>query len=102
GRYKFYTIKPGAYPFVVNNNAWRPPHIHLSLFGPSIATRLVTQIFFPGDPLLKQDPIFMGVPEHARDRLVSTFDIDETEPNYALGYQFDIVLRGREETPMVD
>ncbi|MFV0295224.1 MAG: protocatechuate 3,4-dioxygenase subunit beta, partial [Hyphomicrobiaceae bacterium] len=77
-RYKFYSIKPGAYEFVVNNNAWRPPHIHLSLFGPTIATRLVTQIFFPGDPLLKQDPIFMGVPEHARYRLVSTFDIDET------------------------
>ncbi|MEZ5854595.1 MAG: protocatechuate 3,4-dioxygenase subunit beta [Hyphomicrobiaceae bacterium] len=103
GRYKFHTVRPGAYPFAANgDNAWRPPHIHLSLFGPSIATRLVTQMFFPGDPLLPQDPIFMGVPAAARPRLVAEFDMEATEPNWALGYRYDIVLRGRQETPMVD
>jgi len=100
GRYKFYTVKPGAYPWMNHRNAWRPAHIHLSLFGPTIATRLVTQMFFPADPLLPQDPIFMSVPESARDRLVSRFDLGLTEEGYALGYGFDIVLRGRNETPM--
>jgi len=100
GRYKFYTVKPGAYPWMNHQNAWRPAHIHLSLFGPSIATRLVTQMFFPADPLLQQDPIFMSVPEGARDRLVSKFDLGLTEQGFALGYGFDIVLRGRAETPM--
>ncbi len=100
GRYKFTTIKPGAYPWGNHANAWRPPHIHLSLFGPSIATRLITQVFFPGDPLLAFDPIFTSVPVGARDRLVSSFSLDATEPGHALGYAFDIVLRGRAETPM--
>ncbi len=100
GRYKFYTVKPGAYPWMNHQNAWRPAHIHLSLFGPTIATRLVTQMFFPADPLLPQDPIFMSVPEAARDRLVSRFDLGLTEQGFALGYGFDIVLRGRAETPM--
>lgn len=100
GRYRFYTIKPGAYPWGNHANAWRPPHIHLSLFGPSIATRLVTQMFFPGDPLLSQDPIFMSVPDTARQRLVATFDLAQTEAGFALGYTFDIVLRGRSQTPM--
>ncbi len=100
GRYKFYTVKPGAYPWANSANAWRPAHIHYSLFGPTIATRLVTQLFFPGDPLLAFDPIFNSVPAGARDRLVSKFSIDVTEPGFALGYQFDIVLRGRAETPM--
>ncbi len=100
GRYKFYTVKPGAYPWMNHHNAWRPAHIHLSLFGNSIATRLVTQMFFPADPLLAQDPIFMSVPDAARHRLVSTFDLGVTEAGHALGYQFDIVLRGRTETPM--
>ncbi len=100
GRYKFYTVKPGAYPWMNHHNAWRPAHIHLSLFGPTIATRLVTQMFFPADPLLPQDPIFMSVPEEARDRLVSKFDLGLTEQGFALGYGFDIVLRGRAETPM--
>jgi protocatechuate 3,4-dioxygenase beta subunit len=103
GCYKFHTLKPGAYPFTANgNNDWRPAHIHFSLFGPTIATRLVTQLFFPADPLLSQDPIFMGVPAHARHRLVSTLDLTVTEPGFALGYRYDIVLRGRAETPMVD
>lgn len=100
GRYKFYSVKPGAYPWMNHHNAWRPAHIHLSLFGPSIATRLVTQMFFPADPLLPQDPIFMSVPGSARDRLVAAFDLGITEAGFALGYRFDIVLRGRAETPM--
>jgi protocatechuate 3,4-dioxygenase, beta subunit len=101
GRYRFVTIKPGAYPWGNHQNAWRPNHIHLSLFGPSFATRLVTQMYFPGDPLLPLDPIFNGVPdEGARSRLIARFSIDVTEPGRALGYEFDIVLRGRHETPM--
>lgn len=100
GRYRFCTVKPGAYPWGNHFNAWRPNHIHFSLFGPSLATRLVTQMYFPGDPLLALDPIFMGIPEKARARLVADFSIDVTEPDFALGYVFDIVLRGRGETPM--
>jgi protocatechuate 3,4-dioxygenase beta subunit len=101
GRYRFISIKPGAYPWGNHPNAWRPNHIHLSLFGPSFATRLVTQMYFPGDPLLPLDPIFNGVPDQAaRERLIARFSIDVTEPGWALGYAFDIVLRGRHETPM--
>jgi protocatechuate 3,4-dioxygenase, beta subunit len=103
GRYRFLTVKPGAYPWPNHRNAWRPNHIHFSLFGPAFATRLVTQMYFPGDPLLPIDPIFNGVPdEHARNRLVAHFDLDITEPDFALGYRFDIVLRGRDATPMED
>jgi protocatechuate 3,4-dioxygenase beta subunit len=100
GSYRFLTVKPGAYPWPNHENAWRPNHIHFSLFGPSIATRLVTQMYFPGDPLLELDPIFLGTPETARERLISTFDLGLTEAGFALGYRFDIVLRGRDETPM--
>ena len=101
GRYRFVTIKPGAYPWGNHHNAWRPAHIHFSLFGPAFATRLVTQMYFPGDPLLAFDPIFNSTAnERARNRLVSAFDRETTTPQYALGYRFDIVLRGREETPM--
>jgi protocatechuate 3,4-dioxygenase beta subunit len=100
GNYRFYTVKPGAYPWGNHPNAWRPNHIHFSLFGPSIATRLVTQMYFPGDPLLDLDPIFLATPEKARDRLVSQFDLALTEPDFALGYHFDMVLRGAQETPM--
>ncbi|MCL4766949.1 MAG: protocatechuate 3,4-dioxygenase subunit beta [Hyphomicrobiaceae bacterium] len=102
GRYRFLTVKPGAYPWGNHANAWRPNHIHFSLFGPSFLTRLVTQMYFPGDPLLALDPIYLSVPPGARERLVSRFSIDVTEPGYALGYEFDIVLRGRRETPMED
>lgn len=102
GRYTFRTIKPGAYPWGNHYNAWRPNHIHFSLLGPSISTRLVTQMYFPGDPLLDLDPIYQGTPEEARERLISKFSIDITEPEFALGYEFDIVLRGRNETPMED
>jgi protocatechuate 3,4-dioxygenase beta subunit len=100
GRYRFVTVKPGAYPWANHANAWRPAHIHISLFGPTIATRLVTQFFFPGDPLLAQDPIFMSVPAGARDRLVARLDLGVGQAGVALGYTFDIVLRGRAETPI--
>jgi len=100
GVYQFMTIKPGAYPWPNHFNAWRPNHIHLSLFGPSFGTRLVTQMYFPGDPLLALDPISLATPEGARDRLVADFAIDVTQEAYALGYRFDIVLRGRNATPM--
>jgi protocatechuate 3,4-dioxygenase beta subunit len=97
GRYRFLTIKPGAYPWGNHVNAWRPNHIHFSLFGPHFATRLVTQMYFPGDPLLALDPIFLGVPEKARSRMVARFSIEETIEGFALGYVFDIVLRGPAE-----
>jgi protocatechuate 3,4-dioxygenase beta subunit len=100
GRYRFLTIKPGAYPWGNHTNAWRPNHIHYSLFGPSFATRLITQMYFPGDPLLDLDPIFLGTPEAARSRLVAEFSLGVTEEGYALGYEFDIILRGRDATPM--
>jgi len=100
GRYRFSTIKPGAYPWGNHHNAWRPQHIHFSLFGPSISTRLVTQMYFPGDPLLALDPIYNSAPARARERMIAEFSIDATEPAFALGYVFDIVLRGRSVTPM--
>ena len=100
GRYRFVTVKPGAYPWNNHDNAWRPAHVHVSVFGQSFLTRLVTQMYFPGDPLLPLDPIFNSIPsERARRRLVSAFDIGLTEPLTALGYRFDIVLRGRDATP---
>ncbi|MDQ2916244.1 MAG: protocatechuate 3,4-dioxygenase subunit beta [Casimicrobiaceae bacterium] len=101
GRYRFVTIRPGEYPWRNHYNAWRPAHIHFSLFGPAIATRLVTQMYFPGDPLLEYDPMYTSIPdERARQRLVSMFDWETTIPEQALGYRFDVVLRGRDETPM--
>lgn len=100
GRYTFYTIKPGAYPWGNHTNAWRPNHIHLSLLGPSISSRLVTQMYFPGDPLLAYDPIYIATPEAARERLVSEFSLDVTEEGFALGYIFNIVVRGVNATPM--
>jgi protocatechuate 3,4-dioxygenase beta subunit len=100
GRYRFTTIRPGEYPWRNHYNAWRPAHIHFSLFGPAFATRIVTQMYFPGDPLLEYDPMYLCVPdEKARKRLVSVFDWETTVPEFALGYKFDIVLRGRDETP---
>jgi len=100
GVYRFITIKPGAYPWENHPNAWRPAHVHFSLFGHAFATRLVTQMYFPGDPLFPFDPIFNSIPdERARQRLIAQFDLEETKPGWALGYRFDMVLRGREETP---
>ncbi|MBA2529396.1 MAG: protocatechuate 3,4-dioxygenase subunit beta [Euzebyales bacterium] len=101
GRYRFVTVKPGAYPWGNHDNAWRPAHIHFSLFGRAFAQRLITQMYFPGDPLFGQDPIFNAIRDaRARERLVSSFDLDSTEPEWALAYRFDVVLRGREATPM--
>ena len=99
GHYKFYSIKPGAYPWGNHKNAWRPAHIHFSLFGHQFGNRLITQMYFPGDPLFQYDPIFNSVPEHARNLLVSSFDLISTEPGFALGYEFNIILRGRNQTP---
>ena len=99
GWYKFITVKPGAYPWGNHANAWRPAHIHFSLFGRSFLSRLVTQMYFPGDPLFPFDPIFNSVGDPAaRARLVSSFDLEHTVPSWALCYRFDIVLRGRNET----
>ena len=101
GEYRFLTIKPGAYPWKNTYNAWRPAHIHFSLFGPAFATRLITQMYFPGDPLLADDPIFNSVPDSAaRHRLIAHQDPNLSEAEYALGYRFDIVLRGRASTPL--
>ena len=101
GRYRFISIRPGEYPWRNHYNAWRPAHIHFSLFGPAFATRLVTQMYFPGDPLLEYDPMVTSIPdERARRRLISVFDWETTIPEQALGYKFDIVLRGRDQTPM--
>ncbi len=101
GRYRFVTIKPGAYPWGNHENAWRPAHIHFSLFGTAFATRLVTQMYFPGDPLFEYDPIFNSVRDaKARERMIARFDIGTTQPEWALGYQWDIVLRGRDATPI--
>ena len=101
GRYRFVTIKPGPYPWGNHDKAWRPAHIHFSLFGSVYAQRLVTQMYFPSDPLFDYDPIFQSVPdEGARQRLVSRFSLEKTVGAEMLGYEFDIVLRGRNATPM--
>lgn len=100
GNYEFVTVKPGAYPWENHHNAWRPRHIHFSLFGNAFVSRMVTQMYFPDDPLLAFDPIFQSIPQNrARQRLISSFDLDITRPGWALGYRFDIVLRGPEGTP---
>ena len=100
GEWRFVTIKPGAYPWRNTHNAWRAQHIHFSIFGPAFVTRIVTQMYFPGDPLLLEDPIFHGVADKAaRERMTSTYDKDLSEPEWALGYRWDIVLRGRAQTP---
>lgn len=94
GRYKFYSVKPGAYPWGNHFNGWRPQHIHFSLFGPAFVTRLITQMYFPGDPLLALDPVYLSAPERARPGLVAKFSLEATEPAFALGYEFDFILRG--------
>jgi len=100
GNYEFVTIKPGAYPWENHDKSWRPAHIHFSLFGNAFATRLITQMYFPGDPLLAFDPIFQAIPqERARQRLVSKFDLESTKSDWALGFRFDLVLRGPEAVP---
>jgi protocatechuate 3,4-dioxygenase, beta subunit len=99
GWYRFQTIKPGAYPWQNDHNAWRPAHIHFSLFGSLFVQRLVTQMYFPGDPLVADDPMVQSVPASARHRLVATLDLGRTEPEWALAYRFDIVLRGPQAVP---
>jgi protocatechuate 3,4-dioxygenase, beta subunit len=103
GRYSFLTVRPGSYPWGNHHNAWRPAHIHFSIFGPAMATRLVTQMYFPGDPMLPFDPIFnCTADESARQRLISTFDWQTTVPGSTLGFRFDIILRGQNATPVED
>ena len=103
GLYRFTTIKPGAYPWGNHPNAWRPQHIHFSLFGRAFTDRLVTQMYFPGDPLLEFDPIFQSARDPETQKLlVSSFDWETTKPDWCLGYRFDIVLGGRYATPMED
>jgi protocatechuate 3,4-dioxygenase beta subunit len=100
GVYRFTTIKPGAYPWGNHPNAWRPAHIHFSVFGRAFTERLVTQMYFPGDPLLALDPIALAVrDERARQRMVSSFALDLTEESWALGYRFDVVVGGHLATP---
>ena len=99
GRYEFLTVRPGAYPWGNHPNAWRPAHVHFSLFGRAFTQRLVTQMYFPDDPLLGQDPIYDAIPPAARHRAVSRFSLERTQPAWALAYEWDVVLRGREQTP---
>jgi len=101
GEYRFVTVKPGAYPWKNHENAWRPAHIHFSVFGRAIPDRLVTQMYFPGDPLFPFDPIFNSVrDEQARERMISSFELDLTQAEWSLGFRFDIVLGGRSATPL--
>jgi protocatechuate 3,4-dioxygenase, beta subunit len=103
GRYRFVTVKPGCYPWGNHRNAWRPAHIHFSLFGRAFAQRLVTQMYFPDDPLFPFDPIFQSVrDQRGRDRLISQFDLERTVPDEALAFTFDIVLTGAGATPFED
>ena len=101
GHYRFVTIRPGAYPWKNHSNAWRPAHIHFSLFGRSFTQRLITQMYFPDDPLFDHDPIFNSIPDpKARELLISSFDLSETVPDWALAFRWDIVLRGSTPTPL--
>ena len=101
GFYQFETIKPGAYPWGNHYNAWRPAHIHFSLFGQAFVQRLITQMYFPGDPLLEYDPMYTSVTDRrAQQKLISEFDWEHAVSGYAIAYRFDIVLRGRDATPM--
>jgi protocatechuate 3,4-dioxygenase, beta subunit len=100
GRYRFITVKPGAYPWNNHPNAWRPAHIHFSLFGRNFTQRLITQMYFPDDPLFEFDPIFNSIPDpKVRERLISRFDPSQTVPEWALAFEWDIVLGGRSATP---
>ena len=99
GTYRFTTVVPGPYPWPNHRNAWRPSHIHFSLMGPALGARLVTQMYFEGDPLLPLDPIYNSAPEHSRERMIASYDHDVTEENWATGYRWDIVIRGPLATP---
>jgi protocatechuate 3,4-dioxygenase beta subunit len=100
GNYRFTTVKPGPYPWKNHHNAWRPAHIHFSLFGTAFTQRLITQMYFPGDPLFGLDPIYQSITdEKARSRLVASYDHDVTSHEWATGYRWDIVLGGSARTP---
>jgi protocatechuate 3,4-dioxygenase beta subunit len=99
GNYRFLTVRPGAYPWKNHPNAWRPAHIHFSLFGSNWTTRLITQMYFQDDPLFFQDPIFNSVPAEAGKRLIASYDHTVSEPEWALGWRWDIVLGGPFATP---
>jgi protocatechuate 3,4-dioxygenase beta subunit len=94
GNYRFLTVRPGAYPWKDETNEWRPAHIHLSLMGPTLQSRLVTQMYFPGDPLFDLDTIFQAIPDHLRDRAICQYDHSLTAPGWAMGFRFDIKLWG--------
>ncbi len=99
GYYFFRTIKPGAYPWRNFLNSWRPAHIHFSVFGSGFAQRLITQMYFEGDPLIRHDPMILGIPDPAAaERLIAPLDLSAALPLDMLAYQFDIVLRGRQQT----
>ncbi len=103
GRYTFTTVKPGPYPWRNHTNAWRPAHIHFSLFGTELTQRLITQMYFPGDPLFALDPIYQSIRDpRARERLVATYDHDLTEPEAQTGYRWDVVLTGPHRTVFED
>jgi protocatechuate 3,4-dioxygenase beta subunit len=99
GVYRFTSIKPGPYPWGNHPNAWRPAHIHFSVMGPTLGSRLVTQMYFENDPLLPLDPIFNAAPEHSRGRMIAAYDHGVTVENWALGWRWDIVVRGGLATP---
>ncbi|HLF43132.1 MAG TPA: protocatechuate 3,4-dioxygenase subunit beta [Acidimicrobiia bacterium] len=99
GVYRFTTIKPGAYPWGNHPNAWRPAHIHFSVLGSALGARLVTQMYFQGDPLLSLDPIYNSAPAHSRERMIAHYDHEVTTDHWALGWRWDIVLRGELATP---
>jgi len=101
GNYNFITVKPGSYPWPNHPYAWRPQHIHFSLLGNAPVQRLITQMYFPGDPLLDIDPIYNSVPDpEARKRMICRLHLQTGVENYALGYRFDIILEGAKSTPM--
>ncbi|NQX18045.1 protocatechuate 3,4-dioxygenase subunit beta [Rathayibacter sp. VKM Ac-2857] len=101
GGYRFTTIKPGAYPWRNHRNAWRPAHIHFSFFGTAFTQRLITQMYFPGDPLFPLDPILQSIADPAaRERLVGAYDHDSSTPEFSLGYRWDVVLTGSRATPL--
>ncbi|MBY5164253.1 protocatechuate 3,4-dioxygenase subunit beta [Salsipaludibacter albus] len=99
GIYEFLTIRPGPYPWGNHPNAWRPAHVHLSLLGPALGSRLVTQLYFAGDPMLELDPIYCSAPPHSRHRMLAHYDHDVSVENWATGWRFDIVLAGEHATP---
>ena len=99
GYYEFLTVRPGAYPWPNRANDWRPMHIHFSIFGHSFGQRLISQMYFEGDPLINHCPIAATIKDRSQlDRLVAPLDFSKSRPLDFLAYKFDIVLRGRRQT----